>query len=236
MCSNIQAESPLGRKRESGRVFIVSLLPTDTGKIERIKHVKVLGLFSVTLAPQIFKQVLYSLSICARYFISFESKTQLSSILRRDQRFVFNVFAEACWLPVSLQVPGISRKDKRLRELIHHFILAAKCKRKQGKDSETSCGKMYSRQKITCNKQIFFKNKQMTTKSAALGYHYGLVILIYVLELQSCDKNGLHIFSVRESIPVQRRCPPWAAACSCSLPAVLNSSVGRLVLICQGQH
>lgn len=76
----------------------------------------------------------------------------------------------------------------------------------------------------------------MTTKNAALGYHYGLGTLIYVLELQSSDKNRLLIFSVREGIPLQRGCPPWAAACCRSLPAVLNSSVGRLVLICQGQH
>lgn len=42
---------------------------------------------------------------------------------------------------------------------------------------------MYSRQKMTCNRQIFFKKKQMTTKNAALGYDFGLGTLIYVLEL-----------------------------------------------------
>lgn len=37
----------------------------------------------------------------------------------------------------------------------------------------------------------------MTAKNAALGNPYDLVILIYVSELQSCDENGLHTFSVR---------------------------------------
>lgn len=50
---------------------------------ENKTHVKVFSLFSVTLASQIFKQVLYSLSICARCFLSFESKT---SVIFRPQK------------------------------------------------------------------------------------------------------------------------------------------------------
>lgn len=81
-------------------------------------------------------------------FLSFESKTSVIFHPQRRPEIVFNIFAKACWLPVILQGGAISRKGKRLCELILHFMLAAKCKRNQGKDSEAICGKMYSRKTV----------------------------------------------------------------------------------------
>lgn len=126
-------------------------------------------------------------------FFPLKAKLQLSSILRRDQRFVFNIFAKACWLPVILQGAAISRKNKRLCELIHHFMLVAKCKKNQGKDSEASCGKMYSRKTAYIPVIDKYSLKQVNYSKKCC---FGESLWSSYLD-KSCDKNGLHTSSFR---------------------------------------